>query len=213
MGSDDGTSAALTARDALHEIFDRLDESGQNTATACICNHVYYLALTVKNDKDDAVTENNAVIEYDTVRGTFMLRRGLRVKDFYVMGGEIYYTDVDAPNEVLAYADAGSGGYMGKPMRCLWETPWTDLNQAEKKRDFELLFTAEADADDVPLELLLATERGERQKTILLQRRRKDYRVRLAGSGVRLRLRLSAESAAGWRILGRMAMAYSMDEA
>lgn len=213
LGSYDGTSTALTARDALHEIFDRLDESGQKTATACVCDHVYYLALAVKNDEADAVMENNAVIEYDTVRGTFMLRRGLRVKDFYVMGGDIYYTDADAPNEVLAYADARSSGYMGKPMRCLWETPWTELNRAEKKRDFELVFTAEADADDVPLDLRLETERGERRRTILLQRRRKNYRVRLAGSGVRVKLRLSAESAAGWRILGRIAMEYSMDEA
>ena len=36
------------------------------------------------------------------------------------------------------YGDPESGGYLGAPMECLWETPWLDLGKAYMKRDFVL---------------------------------------------------------------------------
>lgn len=211
IGSYDGSSTALLARDALHEVFEGLDETGRKAATACVCDHVYYLALAIQ-DGGHAVTENNTVIEYDALRGTFMVRRGLRVKDFFVLDGTVYYTDASAPHEVLRYADPESGSMMGSAMHCLWETPWTELGRTGKKRDFALRFTMEADADDVPVCVGLTTERGEKHRYLMAQKRRRDYSVKLQLSGERVKLRISSVSTARWRILGRIAAAYSVDE-
>lgn len=131
------------------------------TARSCVNEHVYYLALCVKENEGDVLSENNTVIEYDTERGTFMIRKGMRVKDFFAVGGKVYFTQADAPYEVLSYGDPDSGSYLGVPMESLWETPWLDLGKAYMKRDFVLRLTADADADDVPLEVTILTERRE----------------------------------------------------
>ena len=213
LGLYDGSALSLLSRDALHETMRMRETRAEESATACLCDHVYYLALRVKDNEDDVITQNNAVIEYDTERGTFMLRRGLRVKDFYTLNGQVYFTQAEAPYEVLRYNDPASGGYLGQPMACLWETPWMDLGKAYVKRDFVLRFTADADEDDVPIELTIQTDRREKTRTVLLGTRRRDHRVKLQLSGARVRLSIrSRRRAAGWRIYGGIQVDYSVDE-
>ena len=213
VGCYTGSSTELLARDALYETMRMMARDKQENATACINDHVYYLALCVKESEGDVITENNTVIEFDTERGTFMVRKGIRVKDFFALDGVVYYTQAGAPYEVLRYNDPESGSYLGQPIESLWETTWLDLGKAYKKRDFVLRFTAEADADDVPLELSIITNRKEKTKTILLQKDRKDYRVKLQNSGTRVKLRVrSGQMAAGWRIFGGVQVEYSLDE-
>jgi len=188
-------------------------EGKQAAASACVCDHVYYLALCVKEREDDVLNENNTVIEFDSERGTFMIRKGLRVKDFYALGGKVYFTQADAPYEVLRYNDPDSGSYLGQPIESVWETPWLDLGKNMMKRDFVLRFTADADADDVPLDISVITDRREKTKTVLLHSDRRDYRVRIQSSGVRVKLRIASnQRPAGWRIYGGVQVEYSLDE-
>ena len=99
------------------------------------------------------------------------------------------------------------------PMESLWETPWLDLGKAYMKRDFVLRLTADADADDVPLEVTILTERREKTRVVLLKKRRTDYRVKIQVSGVRMKLKLRSHAkAAGWRIYGGVQVEYSLDE-
>lgn len=213
IGSYDGSSISLLARDALYETMRMLMEGKQENATACVCDHVYYLALCVKESEGDVISENNTVIELDTERGTFMIRKGIRVKDFFSLDGEVYYTQAGSPYEVLRYNDPKSSSYLGQPIESLWETTWMDLGKAYKKRDFVLRFTAEADADDVPLDLTVITNKKEKTKTILLQKARKDYRVKIQNAGKRVKLRIrSGQSVAGWRIYGGVQVEFSLDE-
>ncbi|MGN0775232.1 MAG: hypothetical protein ACI4MM_01010 [Candidatus Ventricola sp.] len=213
LGLYDGSSLSLLSRDALHETMRMRMEGTDELATACVCGHVYYLALCVRENEGDVLSENNAVIEYDAERGTFMMRRGLRVKDFFALDGKVYFTQADSPYEVLLYNDEHAGGYMGLPMESLWETPWLDLGKERMKRDFVLRFTADADENDVPVELTVVTDRREKTKTVLLEKRRRDYRVKIQNSGVRVRLRIASRAkAAGWRIYGGIQMEYSADE-
>lgn len=213
LGMYDGMKTELLSRDALYETMRMRMKGMERAATACMCENVYYLALCVKEREEDVLTQNNTVIEYDTQRGTFMIRKGLRVRDFYVMDGQVYFTQADAPYEVLRYNDERSGSYLGVPIRSLWETPWLDLGKELMKRDFVLRFTAEADEDGVPLRLTMVTDRREKSRTVLLRRMRDDYRVKIQLSGVRVRMRIeSGERAAGWRIYGGIQVEYSMDE-
>lgn len=159
------------------------------------------------------VTQNNTVVEFDAERGTFMIRRGLRVKDFFALDGSVYYTQAEAPYDILRYNDPNSGTYLGQPITSVWETPWLDLGKAYMKRDFVLRFTAEADENDVPVELCLVTDRREKKKTVMLSRRRTDYAVKIQTSGVRVKLIASSRGkAAGWRIYGGIQVEYSVDE-
>ena len=214
IGLYDGSTLRLLSRDALHETMRMMDENSMKTASACMCDHVYYLALCVRESEHDVIQENNAVIEYDTQRGTFMLRRGVRVKSFYSLNGVVYYTDAQTPFGVKRYNDPQAKGYCGEEMACLWETPWLDLGKGYKKRDFELRFAAQADEDDVPIEITVQTPRRSKTRVVLLQKDRRDYRVKLHLSGLRMKLRLASNMrAAGWQIHGGVQVKYSIDEA
>ena len=212
IGVYDGAQLRLLSRDALHETMRMRMDGRAQLATAAICKHVYYLALCVKENEGDVISENNCVIEYDTERGTFMVRKGLRVKDFYALSGRMYFTQADGPYEVLRYNDESAQGYLGMPMESMWRTAWLDLGKAYRKRDFVLRFTAEADENDVPLEIAIGTDRREKRKTVLLQKRRKDFRVKIQLSGARIQLRLMSSCAAGWRIYGGIEVTYTLDE-
>jgi hypothetical protein len=213
IGMYDGSTLSLLAKNALYETMRMRMEGQQKAATACVCDHVYYLALCIKENEGDVLAENNAVIEFDAERGTFMVRKGIRVKDFYALGGKVYFTQADAPYEVLLYNDPKSGSYLGVPMRSVWETPWLDLGKSLKKSDFTLRFTADADDDDVPVDIMIITDKREKLKTVLIQSDRRDYKVSIKNSGVRVKLRIeSGAKPAGWRIYGGVQVEYSMDE-
>lgn len=213
LGRYDGSSLALLSRDALYETMRMRATEIADKATACVCDHVYYLALGVHERDGDVLVENNAVIEFDTERGTFMLRKGVRVKDFYSLAGKVYFTQAEAPYDVLLYDDVKESGNLGEPMEHMWETPWLDLGKAYVKRDFVLRFTAEADEDDVPIEISLITDRKEKMKVVLLKQERKDYRIKVQNAGLRVKLRLYSNArAAGWRIHGGVQVLYSFDE-
>lgn len=212
LGCYDGSSLALLSRDALFETMRMRATEITDKATACICDHVYYLALGVHEHEGDVLVENNAVIELDTERGTFMLRKGMRAKDFFALGGKVYYTQAEAPYDVLRYGDPAAQGILGAPMECLWETAWQDMGKGYVKRDFVLRFTADADEDDVPVEVTVITERGERSRVCLLAKERRDYRVRIRNAGLRVKLRIRSNGrAAGWRIYGGVQMDYGID--
>lgn len=213
LGLYDGSTLSLLSRDALHETMRMRMEGTEHLASACVCNHIYYLALCVRESEGDVLTENNTVIEYDIERGTFMVRKGIRVKDFFTLDGKVYFTQADAPYEVLRYNDPESGSYMGVSIESIWETAWLDLGKDMVKRDFVLRFTAEAEERDIPIVLSILTDRREKSRTILLQRGRRDYRVKIQQSGVRVRLRIqSGRRAAAWQICGGIQVEYTLDE-
>ena len=61
--------------------------------------------------------------------------------------------------------------------------------------------------------MTVETERRAKKKTVLLAKRRRDYRVRIQNAGKRVKLTLRSGAAAGWRISGGIQVNYSMDEA
>jgi hypothetical protein len=209
LGRYDGASLALLSRDALYEVMQRRRKDLSHLATACVCNHVYYLAIAVGGEE---VQENNTVIEFDSDRGTFMIREGMRVKDFYSLGGHVYYTQADAPYDVLLYGEPRAQGILGAPMTCRWETAWLDLGKPYVKRDFVLRFTAQADEDNTPLEIYVITDRREKVRVTMLQKQRRDYRVKIQNAGVRMKLRICSNTVSGWQIHGGVLVEYSFDQ-
>ena len=213
LGMYDGSTLSLLSRDALYETMRMRMPGTDDKATACVCDHVYYLALCVREREDDVLTENNTVVEFDTERGTFMIRKGIRVKDFYSIGGKVYFTRADDPFEILRYNDPEAEGYLGVPMESMWETPWFDLDKRSIKSEFTLRFTAETDFSDVPLEIYMATDRRERKKVVMLQKGRKDYAVSIHTRGKRVKLRLRSHAkAASWRIHGGILVEFTTEE-
>lgn len=213
LGMYDGSTMSLLGRDSLYETMRMRMPGTEHLATACVCDHVYYIAMCIRENEDDVLTENNAVIEFDTERGTFMIRKGIRVKDFYSIGGKVYFTQAGNPFEVLRYNDPGAESYLGVPIDSVWETPWMDLGKQYIKSEFTLRFTAETNGSDVPLEITMITDRRERRKVVLLQKGRNDYKISVHTRGRRVKMRMrSRREAAGWKIHGGLLVEYTIEE-
>ena len=212
LGIYNGSTLALLSKDALYETM-KMRMPGMDTkATACVSGHVYYLALAVRENEDDVILENNTVIEFDILRGTFMIRKGIQVKDFYAINGKIYFTEANSPYEVMLYNDPNSASYNNTPIESIWETPWLDLGKQLVKKDFVLRFTAEADEAAMPIEITVITPKKSKTKVVLLTNSRKDYRVKIQNMGIRMKLRIHSSSrAAGWRIYGGVQVEYTFD--
>ena len=127
----------------------------------------------------------------------------------------VSYTHLDVyKRQVRRYNAQDAPGYGGTAMQCLWETAWLDLGKRYMKREFELRFTADADEDDFPLEVTVQTEKREKTRVVLLQKDRRDYRVKMHLKGMRVKLRIASGSRpAGWRIYGGVEVRYTLDEA
>ena len=213
LGQYDGSTLSLMSRDALYETMRMRMPGMDDKATACVCDHVYYLALCVRENEDDVLTQNNAVVEFDTERGTFMIRKGIRVRDFYSLGGKVYFTRADSPYEVLRYNDPDSSSYLGTAIDSVWETPWLDLGKQYLKSEFTLRFTADADVSGLPVEFTVITDRKERKKVAILSAKRRDYKLSIHNKGQRVKLRVRSHAQpAGWRIYGGLMVEYTIEE-
>ena len=225
IGVYDGVSAQLLAQDALHEVL--LAAGNTQGASAVVCGHVYYLALPVADaafgtetaeaggaETGGAApyvpTRNNTVIEYDTIRRTFMVRRGIHVRAFLTSGGQVYFTSSQDPYRVYRYG-AGTT-YGGQPIPCRWQTGWMEgATKRTRKSAFILRFFAQG-GDGTVLRLTLETERRRMERAVSLCPEGRSYRVRMPLRGVRWRLRLESEGAQAWRIPGGIEVSAEEEE-
>ncbi|MBQ9950320.1 MAG: hypothetical protein IJO93_06340 [Clostridia bacterium] len=110
----DGVSAHLM-HDAkkIRDIMSRSDTS--RTRGARTREKLYF---TVRMDGEDAI------IEYDLMRGTYMLRNGFEVRDIFSRDNGIYIMS----DRYICKFNCGES-YAGKPISAHWCTPLTDLNE------------------------------------------------------------------------------------
>ena len=210
IGVYDGSAAQLLDKNALYETMMLRAPGCEERATACVARHVYYLALAVRNDAyEEGNIENNTIIEYDTIRGTFLLRTGIPVRSMYAAGGKVYFTTSMQPYQVFTL---GSGtGYNGQSVHAYWQTGWMDLGGKNvQKSAFELRFYAKGETG-ATMTLTVETERKEKQKSVALYETGKMHKVRIANRGKRFRLKIETEGTQAWSIMGGMQINMDID--
>jgi hypothetical protein len=79
---------------------------------------------------------NDAVLIYDLVRGTYMLRRGFTVRGMYSAGGTLYLLD----GEGLPCRFEEGETYDGARIDAYWKTPMTDLDSKAVNKRLEELY-------------------------------------------------------------------------
>lgn len=95
----------------------RLVLAGASTADSrgALCRDKLYFSI----DEDG----NCAVVEYDLVRCTYMLRRGFTAHDLSAWNGQLYL--LDGARRVCRFGEGDT--YDGTPVSAWWQTPLTDL--------------------------------------------------------------------------------------
>ena len=119
---------------ALCSLLERCSLDG---CEAAACGDMLYFAV-----REHDATYNDVVIEYDVLRGTFMVRRGFTVAGMTAVRGVLYVLTGEGKLEAFD----GSPTYDGQPIEAWWETPRFDLgNKHVKKALGELACTGAGD--------------------------------------------------------------------
>lgn len=158
IGLFDGNTIKMLSRDIISAIASRININAISTASAAINDGVYCCAVPL-----DQSTVPNAIIEYDTERGTFMLRTGFTVGSLCSSGnGALLLTTVKSPDRVCLWGQGED--YDGEPVHAIWESPWTDMDAKETtKSGFRIRCLAEGSG---PIDFSIQTERKTKTKTI-----------------------------------------------
>ena len=196
----DGNGVQPLHRDALRDVFARVNREAIACATAVCWQHRYMLALPL-----DGCAHNNAVVVYDTVANTWMLRIGLAVAAFCRYGERLLFTSADEPGRVLAM-DEGPA----HPMR--WEMPYQDQRGKNAvKSGFTIYLTPEADTQ-AAITLTVQTESRTKSKQLIVPAGdRRTRRVRIGARGRRWRLVIASEGGPVWKLVGGIQVDMEVD--
>ncbi len=175
-------------------VFDRMNPSALERAVGCMHQNAYYCALAL-----DGAKENNAVLVFDTLENTWLLREQTDVGAFLSTDGGLFVTSLSAPGSLWRWPGDCFESGRSAPMR--WVSPWQELERKHThKSGFEIYLAVESEA---PVELTLGVETERR---IVKKRVRFDTnrprRIRFLNRGRRFRLLMESCTPAPWRIFG-----------
>lgn len=177
IGMFDGSTIRTISRDAISHITNNITGYvSTRTAKAVIHNGVYMCAVPYQNTE-----RNNAVIEYDIERGTYMLHTGLYVsawshnnvatENSLSNTVSLYMATYDQPLVISEYGYSNS--YGGRPIHSVWQSPWTDVGHKESVKSAFRVYTIVQDIGDPDIErpeesidFSIETERKTKTKMI-----------------------------------------------
>lgn len=192
-----GETIAPYYQEYLNDVWKQMNPAVLDKAFACKYKDTYYCAVPLGESQ-----ENNAVIMYNTVERTWLLRTGVRVEAFLPTEDALYYTSTTTPGQLWLWRDEG-----GKACPMRWVSGWQDFGYKNTaKSGWEAYLTVECDAE-VELSLTIQTEKKAKTKTILFEpppegRYAKQRRVRFGGNGRRFRVIVESAGSTPWKIIG-----------
>jgi len=173
-----GIKVAPFKKKVLSGIYDRINNSAADKACSIKWGDKILFALPL--DESD---QNNAVLEYDILRDSFMLKKGFCVESFVVTDDTLYISDGSA--FVLIY-DSGDN-FDGSAISAFWETPYTDAGDRSAIKYLENLY---AFGKGDSLKITVISEKESKEKTIVLNEENIDHiKVKLQGKGVRFKVK------------------------
>lgn len=210
----DGLSVGPFQQEYAKGVFERMNRSAMDKASACLWRGGYYCALPL-----DGSNVNNAVLVYDTQDGTWLLRDDVQVEAFLPTENKLYFTSALTPGRVSIWQrDSWSTG-QATAAATRWVSPWTDFSHKEiQKGGFEVYLLCEVQQRPVTLSVSIQTEKKLKTKQYTVQpvtnihQEQKQKRLHFGGAG--RRFRLIVESPAGspvWRLIAGILIVAEID--
>ena len=133
-----------------------------------------------------------ALVEYDLIRCTYMLRRGFTASDLSARGGVLYL--IDGARRVCRFGEGAT--YDGAPIAAWWQTPLTDLyDKGSVKSIRELYLRGSSDlADSVILMDMTIDTHTATHRMRVPETRATVLEVPLAGEGRTFSMRFYNEA-------------------
>ena len=197
----DGTICEDFYQSAIQRIWQRVNTDRLEGTYGAVYKNRLYMAVPM-----DGSDINNAIIEYDLRERTFMLRTGVSVKSFLVMGDGLYYTSGEDPYSVFVL---GEGAAL--PVR--WVTGYQSLGAKDVvKSSYVAYMSVASDEETVPVSVTVQTEKRIKTKEVPVPGSGKVKRIRLSGTGRWFRFAMSVAGDIDWALLGGIQIRMETDE-
>ncbi len=185
----DGNQTVPFASLKIRDLMSRINPTYVKNAVGVFYDNIYLIALPMDDNQ-----VNNAVIEYDTVKNTFMLKYGLRVDSFLEYGQKLLISN--GTGVVYEYNKGDTFG--GEPIHALWETPFMDLGFAGSKKE---LLRMETHGCGGNLKLSWFLDSKVKEKLMCLKPTLRYKRTRMYGKGRRIKFRFENVEGGDFEIL------------
>lgn len=195
-----GESVAPYYQDYARLVFDRMNRSALDQAVGCLYRNTYYCALPL-----DGSPVNNAVLMFNTVERTWLLRDDVKVESFLPTENALYFTSASYPGRIYRWNEDCWDD--SNPTSLRWVSGWQDFGRHDiAKGSFTMYLTVECE-EPVELQLSIQTEKKLKTKTVVFNppaagQYPKQRRVVFGGNGRRFRVLIESNGTARWRLIG-----------
>lgn len=204
----DGLSVSPYMQEYCLNVWRRMKDTAMDQASAVLWHGKYYCAVPLDNS-----AINNAVVIYDPVDGTWLLREDVSVEQFLATEGKLYFTSSTTPGRIWLWREDSWATGSATSAATRWVTPWNDLGSKRiVKGGFEVYLLCEVKSTAVTLKVSIQTEKKTKTKEYTVQpltaaeitagKSHKQKRLHFGGAGRRFRLIIeTAAGSAVWRLV------------
>lgn len=215
----DGLAVSPFQQEYTLGVWSRVNAAALDNACATLWRGKYYCALPV-----DGSTSNNAVIVYNPVDGTWLLREDVQVERFLATEDTMYFTSATTPGRIWRWAEDSWETGTATQEATYWATPWNDLNYRQiVKGGFEVYLLGEVRSEPATLFISIQTEKKIKTKTYTVRplsdterqngKGHKQKRLHFGGAGRRFRLIIqSVPGNPVWRLIGGVLIVAETDQ-
>jgi len=185
-----GNGVAPLQRDALLSVFSRVNRHAIGGITGICWEHKYILALPLDNS-----TVNNAIVEFDTVDNSWMLRTGIQVASFALFNDKLLMTTPTHPGLIYAYDS-------GLPQSARWVIHWQDQSAKNTVKSMFLVYMSLDSDEDTELSVSVQTEKKVKTKVLRAgpSYKKRIKPIRITNQGREWRLIVEGKAGPAWRI-------------
>lgn len=195
----DGVSVSPFKQEEIQDIWSRINKSALHKACATHFDEKLYFSVPL----DDSEC-NNAVIIYDFVNRSFMLRTDTYISSFLEFDWELLYASCGKQKGKVWRLNGGEA----LPM--VWRSGWQDLGAKNVvKSGFEVYLSIDA-PENMAMDIKIETEKKPKTKTYTAKTHRVK-RVRVANNGRRFMLELKTDTNLLWYLRAGLQVQVELD--
>jgi hypothetical protein len=167
----DGTNV-VKITDKICDTWETLNKNALDKSVGYYYKNKYIVAVP-----EGESTENNLIIEYDTVNDSFMLKRGRTINAFLDFDNKLLYTD--SSGTIQEYNNGST--FNGQNILAYWETGTNDKGYPNATKSSQYLYFIGSGNGTV--KFICTTERGSKEILVTLTSVEKPYKVKLKNKG------------------------------
>lgn len=169
----------------IKDIIESMNDDYADKACGIFYNNKYILAIPTGSS-----TVNNTIIEYDTIKKSFNIKKGINVNDFVEIGTKLLFCndDLETGNSYV-YEYNSSTTFNGDSINAFWETPDTDWNTPDATKTSTYIYATFQGTGQVKVEAIF--DGVSKSRIIDLPATPKVLRKRLRNKGRRIKFRFS----------------------